>query len=95
MTLTKFNEIVNDIRTHLGMFSLACYIEGTDEIRINLNDAEDMFVCQFTFKTTLLMRNGNVELLITFIGSDYERQHCEKVEKKLAKAIVNRFEQEI
>lgn len=40
------------------------------------------------------MRNGNVEFLVTFIESDYERQHCEKSEKILAKTIVKRFEQE-
>jgi len=95
MTLTKFNEIVNDLRNILGkQGSLAVTPDGTDEIIIHLNDDEDMFVCRFIFKTTLLMRNGNVEFIVTFIESDYERQHCEASEKKIAKMIVKQFEQE-
>ena len=95
MTLTKFNEIVNDLRNILGkQGSLAVTTDGTDKIIIHLNDDEDMFVCHFTFKNTLLMRNGKVEFMVTFIESDYERQHCEASEKKIAKMIVKQFEQE-
>lgn len=95
MTLTKFNEIVNDLRNILGkQGSLAVTPDGTDKIIIHLNDDEDMFVCHFIFKTTLLMRNGQVEFMVTFIESDYERQHCEASEKKIAKMIVKQFEQE-
>ena len=95
MTLTKFNEIVNDLRNILGkQGSLAVTPDGTDKIIIHLNDDEDSFVCHFTFKNTLLMRNGKVEFMVTFIESDYERQHCEASEKKIAKMIVKQFEQE-
>lgn len=95
MTLTKFNEIVTDLRTALGkQGTLVCSTEGTDHIVMQLRNKEDMFVCSFHFKNTLLMRNGNVEFRVTFIESDYELQHCEDSEKIIAKTIVNRFEQE-
>ena len=95
MTLTKFNEIVNALRDYVGkQGTLSVTPDGTDKIIIHLNDDEDMFVCHFTFKTNLIMRNGNVEFMVTFIESDYERQHCEPSEKKLAKMIVKQFEQE-
>ena len=62
---------------------------------INYNNSEDMFVCHFLFHTNLIMRSGAAEFMVTFIESDYERQHCESEEKVIAKTIVKRFEQEI
>lgn len=94
MTLTKFNEIVADLRTNLGkQGNLVVYPNGT-ELLIHYINSEDMFVCHFSFSTNMVIRNGAVEFMVTFIESDYERQHCENAEKIVAKTIVKRFEQE-
>jgi hypothetical protein len=96
MTLTKFNEIVADLRTTLGkQCKLVVSPDGADQIVIRYINSEDMFVCHFSFRINTVNRNGAVAFVITFIESDYEHQHCETNEKAIAKTIVKTFEQEI